>query len=220
MEAVTWSFMPHAIANQFGGVSDDMRLLNPISSDLDVMRPTILGNLILAAKRNADRGFNDAALFEIGPIFKNQTPEGQTIIATVLRSGSTPRHWATPVRAVDAYDIKADALVALAAAGAPTTSLQITTDAPAWYHPGRSGVLRLGPNMLATFGEIHPSVLAVCGMSGSVVGCEIFLNNIPASRSNGTAKPLLKLETLQAVSRDFAFVVDRNVTAANIIRRL
>ena len=220
MEAVTWSFMPSAVAAQFGEVRDDLRIMNPISSDLDVMRPSILGNLILAAKRNADRGFADAALFEIGPVFKDQTPEGQHIVATTLRTGTTPRHWANPVRAVDAFDAKGDALAALAAAGAPVASLQITTDAPAWYHPGRSGVLRLGPNVLAIFGEIHPSVLIACDASGPMSGCEIFLANIPAPRSSGTAKPLLKLEVLQSVSRDFAFVVDRGVTAAKLVKAI
>jgi len=220
MEAVTWSFMPSAIANAFGGVADDLRLLNPISSDLDVMRPTILGNLILAAKRNADRGFSDAHLFEIGPVFKDQTPEGQSTLATALRSGSTPRHWASPMRPWDAYDAKGDALIALAAAGAPTASLQVTADAPSWYHPGRSGVLRLGPVILAIFGEIHPSVLALCDAPGPMVGCEIFLANIPPSRSSGTAKSLLKLDSLQPVSRDFAFVVDQDVSAAKLIKAI
>jgi phenylalanyl-tRNA synthetase beta chain len=220
MEAVTWSFMPSTIADAFGGVTDDMRLSNPISSDLDVMRPTILGNLIQAAKRNADRGFTDVSLFEIGPVFKNQTPGGQTIVATTLRAGQTPRHWATPLRAVDTFDAKADALAALGAAGAPTTSLQITTDAPAWYHPGRSGVVRLGPTVLAIFGEIHPTVLSACDAAGPIVASEIFLANIPAPRSTTTAKPMLKLETLQPVSRDFAFVVDRNVQAAKLIKAI
>jgi phenylalanyl-tRNA synthetase beta chain len=220
MEAVTWSFMSGTIAAHFGGVSEDLRLANPISSDLDVMRPSILPNLMMAAKRNADRGFADAALFEIGPVFKNATPEGQSTIATTLRTGTTPRHWAVPTRAVDAFDAKDDALSALAAAGAPVVSLQITTDAPAWYHPGRSGVLRLGPNVLAVFGEIHPQLISACDASGPMVGCEIFLANIPAARSGGTAKPLLKLETLQSVSRDFAFVVDRAVTAAKLVKAI
>ena len=218
MEAVTWSFMPAAIAAVFGGGGEDLRLANPISSDLDVMRPSILGNLILAAKRNADKGFADVALFEIGPVFKNQTPEGQSTIATGLRAGGTPRHWAVATRAVDAFDAKNDALAALAAAGAPVASLQITTDAPAWYHPGRSGVLRLGPNVLATFGEIHPSVLTACDAAAPIIGFEIFLANIPAARSSGTAKPLLKMEALQPVLRDFAFVVDRGMTAAKLVK--
>jgi phenylalanyl-tRNA synthetase beta chain len=218
MEAVTWSFLSGADAARFGGGNDNLRLANPISSDLDAMRPSILPNLLAAAKRNADRGFADAGLFEVGPVFKNATPEGQAIVAGALRAGNTPRHWAKPTRAVDAFDAKADAIAALAAAGAPVGGLQVTADAPAWYHPGRSGALRLGPNVLAYFGEIHPSLKDAFEARGAVVGCEIFLAAIPASRSTSTARPLLKLEALQPISRDFAFVVDRNVTAAKIVQ--
>ncbi|HEU0117207.1 MAG TPA: phenylalanine--tRNA ligase subunit beta [Alphaproteobacteria bacterium] len=218
MEAVTWSFMPSNVAERFGPIDDNLRLKNPISSDLDVMRPSILGNLIMAAKRNADRGFEDSALFEVGPVYKNPTLEGQETVATSLRAGQTPRHWAEKPRAVDAFDAKADAIAALAAAGAPVASLQVTADAPGWYHPGRSGVLRLGPAVLATFGEIHPGLLMACDASGPMAGSEIFIANIPQSRSAGTAKPLLKLDALQAVGRDFAFVVGRDVTAAKLIQ--
>lgn len=217
-EAVTWSFMPSKIAEQFGAIDDNLRLKNPISSDLDVMRPNILGNLIQAAKRNADRGFSDVALFEVGPIYKNATPEGQETVACALRAGSSPRSWITKQRPVDAFDAKADALAALAACGAPTASLQITADAPGWYHPGRSGCMRLGPTLLAIFGEVHPRLLKACDAEGPMVATEIFLANIPQSRSAGTAKPLLKLAALQAVERDFAFVVDSDVTAVKLIR--
>jgi len=218
MEAVTWSFMPSGIAAQFGAVDDALRLVNPISADLDVMRPNILGNLIMAAKRNADRGFADVGLFEVGPVYRDATPEGQSLVACALRSGATPRHWATPSRPVDAFDAKADALAALTAAGAPVASLQTVAEAPAWYHPGRSGSLKLGPAVLAVFGELHPALLAACGAEGPMVGCEIFVAAIPQPRSGGTAKPLLKLETLQAVTRDFAFVVDRAVAADKLVK--
>ena len=218
MEAVTWSFMQGNIAAQFGGGDASLKLINPISSDLDVMRPSIIGNLVQAAKRNADRGFADVGLFEIGPVFKNATPEGQAVVATLLRAGSTPRNWVSPVRPVDAFDAKADVLAALTAAGAPLASLQITTDAPSWYHPGRSGVMHLGPNVLAYFGEVHPAILAACNAEGPMVTGEVFLDNIPQARSSGTARALLKVETLQAVSRDFAFVVARDVTAAKLVK--
>jgi phenylalanyl-tRNA synthetase beta chain len=188
------------------------------------MRPSILGNLIQAAKRNADRGFADVGLFEAGPVYKDPTPEGQQTVVAVVRAGSTPRHWAEKQRPVDAFDAKADALAALMACGAPVQSLQITTDAPlgapSWYHPGRSGSLRLGPTLLATFGEVHPALLAACDGEGPMVAAEIFLANIPQSRASGTAKPLLKLATLQSVERDFAFVVDSNVTAAKLVRAI
>lgn len=220
LEAITWSFMPSHLAEKFSVLDDTLRLKNPISSDLDVMRPTVLGNLLLAAKRNADRGFIDAGLFEIGPLFKNSTPDGQITLASVLRTGMTPRHWSTQSRKLDAYDAKADAIAALAACGAPVHSLQITTDAPAWYHPGRSGVLRLGPTVLAFFGELHPELLSTIGLDGAAVAAEIFFANIPQSRTTTTAKPLLKLESLQSIARDFSFVVDRNMTAAKLINAI
>ncbi|MER2520697.1 MAG: phenylalanine--tRNA ligase subunit beta [Bdellovibrionales bacterium] len=219
MEAVTWSFMPGAQAALFGGEVDHvLRLQNPISSDLDVMRPSILGNLIAAAQRNAARGFGDAGLFEVGPIFLREKKAGQVLVAAALRAGATPRHWAASSRPVDAFDAKADALAALAAAGAPVASLQVTTDAPVWYHPGRSGALRLGPNVLAYFGEAHPSVLAAYDAIGPMAVCEVFLEAIPQSRATGSAKPLLTLEPLQPLTRDFAFVVENAVTAAKLVK--
>lgn len=221
MEALTWSFLSSAEAAHFGGVGDDLKIANPISSDLDVMRPSVLANLLSAAKRNGDRGFADVGLFEVGPAFKDATPEGQLIVAGALRAGATPRHWAQPAaRPVDAFDAKADALAALAAAGAPVAGLQVTTDAPAWYHPGRSGALRLGNKALAYFGELHPRLREAFGIAESVVGCEVFLANIPVSRSAGTNKPLLKLEALQPIARDFAFVVDRKIAAAKILQAI
>ena len=220
LEAVTWSFMPSPIAAEFGQMDPALRIVNPISADLDVMRPSILGNLVMAAKRNADRGYGDVGLFEVGPAYRNATPDGQELVACALRAGKTPRHWATPARSIDAFDAKADALRALAAAGAPVASLQIVADAPAWYHPGRSGSLRLGPVLLGVFGELHPSLLAACGAEGPMVGCEVFLAAIPVPRGGGTARPLLKEEPLQPVARDFAFVVDATVTAEKIIKAI
>ncbi len=220
MEAVTWSFMPSVIAAVFGQNNPNLRLSNPISADLDVMRPSILGNLVMAAKRNADRGFADVGLFEVGPAYRDTSPEGQDMIACAVRAGLTPRHWAAKARAVDAYDAKADALAALIACGAPAPSVQVIADAPAWYHPGRSGSLRLGATLLGYFGELHPALLEACGAEGPMVGCEIFLAAIPEPRSNGTAKPLLKLEALQPVMRDFAFVVDSEVTAEKMIKAI
>ncbi len=218
MEAVTWSFMPSAIAAVFGQNNPSLRLSNPISADLDVMRPSILGNLVLAAKRNADRGFADVGLFEVGPAYRDTSPEGQDMIACAMRAGTMPRHWAVKQRAVDAFDAKADAFAALAACGAPVASVQVLADAPAWYHPGRSGSLRLGATLLGYFGELHPALIEACGAEGPMVGCELFLAAIPEPRSNGTARPLLKLEALQPVLRDFAFVVANDVTAEKMIK--
>ncbi|MDD3289227.1 MAG: phenylalanine--tRNA ligase subunit beta, partial [Alphaproteobacteria bacterium] len=218
MEAVTWSFMSQPLAEFFAEINPSLKLINPISSDLDVMRPSIMGNLLLAAKRNADRGFADVGLFEVGPTYHNATPEGQVMMAASLRLGSTSRHWADKARAFDAFDAKADAVAALSAAGAPVASLQVTADAPSWYHPGRSGCLRLGPMVLGYFGEIHPRLMAAADAPGRAVGCELFISAIPQPRSSGCARPLLKMETLQPVSRDFAFIVDEKIVAEKIIR--
>ncbi len=220
MEAVTWSFMPSMVAVFFGEINPDLRLLNPISAELDVMRPSLLGNLVMAVKRNADRGFADVGLFEVGPTYKNATPEGQRLVAATLRAGATPRNWATAARNFDVYDAKADALAVLGTCGAPINSLQITADAPAWYHPGRSASLRLGPNLLGHFGEIHPALLAACGAEGPMTGCEICLISIPLSRNTSTAKTLLKTEPLQPVARDFAFLVDRSVSSDKLVKAI
>jgi len=221
VEAVTLSFMPADDAALFGGGSDDLVLVNPISSELGVMRPSILPNLIAAAGRNADMGVGDCPLFEIGPQFHSDEPEGQDMVACGLRSGrSGRRNWAEPSRPVDAFDAKADALAALAAAGAPTDKLQTVIDAaPGWYHPGRSGTLNLGPKtVLAAFGEIHPGVLAKMDVKGPVVGFEVYLENLPKAKVKGTTKPLLRLSPLHPVKRDFAFVVEQGVRADAVTR--
>ena len=216
MEAITWSFMSSDFAEKFAPVNDAMRLVNPISSDLDVMRSNLVANLITAACRNADRGYSDVALCEVGGTYHNQTPEGQVMMASALRAGHTVRHWSDKPRAVDVYDAKADALAALVAAGGPETA-QVKTGAPSWYHPGRCGTISLGKNILGYFGEIHPSILEASGSTGPMVACELFLANIPAPRKNGTEKKLLMLEPLQPVHRDFAFMMDEVVDASKLI---
>lgn len=219
-EAVTWSFLSGPVAELFGGGQPGLRLVNPISSDLDVMRPSVLPNLIQAAGRNADRGFADVRLFEVGAAFRTPAPDGQDTVAAGIRAGAAvPRHWAEKARAVDVFDAKADALAVLEAVGAPAANLQVTTDAPGWYHPGRSGVLRLGPTVMARFGEIHPSVLETLGVKGPVVGFEVMLDAVPLpKKKGGTAKPMVQLSAFQPVERDFAFVVDRKVEADKILR--
>ncbi len=220
VEAVTFSFLPRAQAELFGGGSEALTLANPISADLDVMRPSILPNLLAAAQRNADRGFANGALFEMGPFYRDDTPEGQIATATGLRTGNTSvKRWDDPGRPVDALLAKADALAALSAAGVAGESLQVSADAPAWYHPGRSGVLKQGNKPLAQFGEIHPGVLAAMGVAGPAVGFEVFLDAIPAPRARGgKARPLLILSAFQPVERDFAFVVDESVAAETLLR--
>src|SRR5262249_54015754 len=146
------SFMSSAHAALFGPIDDRLRVANPISAELDVMRPSIVANLVLAAKRSADRGFLDAALFEVGPQYVDDTPTGQRQMATGVRSGAIgPRNWGQPSRAIDSFDAKGDALALIGALGLATENLPVTADAPSWYHPGRSGVVRLGPKTAVAY---------------------------------------------------------------------
>ncbi|MHA1597786.1 MAG: phenylalanine--tRNA ligase subunit beta [Alphaproteobacteria bacterium] len=221
VEAVTLSFLSGEDARLFGGGGDDLKLVNPISADLDVMRPSILPNLIAAAGRNADKGMDSSPLFEVGPQFRDDTRDGQMMAATGIRSGkSGRRNWATPPRPVDVFDAKADALAALSAAGAPVDKLQTVTESAPWYHPGRSASLCLGPKtVLARFGEIHPGVLASMGVDGPIAGFEVYLDNLPKSKAKkGTTRKLVELPAFHPVGRDFAFVVDAGVSAAAVIR--
>ena len=218
VEAVTLSFMPSDQADLFGGIDESQRLINPISSDLDVMRPSVLPNLIAALGRNADRGIEDAALFEVGPQYSGSKPEDQATLAAGVRAGVTgPRSWAEAPRPVDAFDVKADARAVIAAMGLAADRVGVYADAPPWYHPGRSGVLGLGPKtVLAAFGEVHPRVLRAMDVKGPVAGFEIFLDRLPESRK-GAAKPHLRLSSLHTVERDFAFVIDEAVTADAVL---
>ncbi|MEQ9814732.1 MAG: phenylalanine--tRNA ligase subunit beta [Azospirillaceae bacterium] len=219
-EAVTWSFMDSRVASRFGFQSQALRLVNPISSDLDVMRPSALANLIQAAGRNVDRGLANPCLFEVGPVYRDATEKGQLRVAASVRQGMTgPRHWAAAPRPVDVFDAKSDALAALEAAGGPAANAQVTTDAPDWFHPGRSGVLRLGANVLAHFGEIHPAVLEALDVAGPVAAAEVFLDAVPvAKKKPGSARPKLDLSAFQPVSRDFAFVLDADEPADKLVR--
>lgn len=219
-ETMTWSFMRRDHAALFGGGDDSLVVDNPISSELDCMRPSILPNLLTAAQRNKDRGTTGIALFEVGPVYLDDSEKGQRLIATGLRAGArTPRHWAVQHGLVDVFDAKRDALAALDAAGAPTANLQVFTEAPDYYHPGRSGTLRLGPkNILAAFGEIHPGILRDMDVDGPVVGFEVMLENIPVAKNKGANKGALMLSNLQSVERDFAFLVNSDCVVADLIR--
>ena len=217
-EAVTFSFISSRVAELFGGGKPELRLVNPISAELDAMRPSALPGLVEAARHNADRGFPDAALFELGPAYRDDTPEGQLTVAAGLRAGRLgPRDWRQPPGEPDLYDAKADALAALAAMGAPVDNIQTADDPPPWFHPGRAGALRLGPSLLAHFGELHPDVLDAFEVKGPVAAFEVFLDAVPLPRA-GRGKPPLKLSVFQPVERDFAFIVDRDLPAETLLR--
>jgi phenylalanyl-tRNA synthetase beta chain len=222
VEAVTFSFISSRSAELFGGAKPQLRLVNPISADLDAMRPSALPGLVEAARRNADRGFPDVALFELGPAYRDDTPDGQMTVAAGLRAGRLgPRHWQQPSREPDLYIAKADALAALAAMGAPADNIQAAADPPPWFHPGRAGSLRLGPALLGHFGELHPDVLDAFEVKGPVAAFEVFLDAVALPRpkgAGGRAKPPLKLSVFQPVERDFAFIVERDLPAETLLR--
>ena len=217
VEAVTFSLMARRIASLFGGGDEAQQLANPIASDLDAMRPSIIPNLALAAARNSARGLAEAALFEIGPVFFGGEPGEQTLAAAGLRAGASPRHWAEPARAPDAMDAKADAMAVLSALGMNLDAVQVTSDPPAWFHPGRAGTLRFGPKqVLGVFGELHPRVLAALDLPGPVASFELDLLAVPEPRRRRRGNPLLP--PFQPLVRDFAFVVAEEVPADAVLR--
>jgi phenylalanyl-tRNA synthetase beta chain len=225
VEAVTWSFIAGPQAERFGGGKPDLALANPIAAELSDMRPSLIPGLAAAAQKNADRGFADIGLFEVGAVFRGDQPQDQlTAAAAVRRALAKPsgfgRHWSKRDGEVDAFDAKADALAVLVAAGAPVQALQIAPGAPAWFHPGRSGTIQIGPqNVLGHFGELHPSALEALKADGPLVAFEVILERIPEAKVKATrARPALELSPFQPVDRDFAFVVERTVKAADIVR--
>ncbi|PQO24942.1 phenylalanine--tRNA ligase subunit beta [Rhodobacteraceae bacterium WD3A24] len=217
-ECVTYSFIDADAAAIFGGGGDDVRLDNPISSEMTHLRPDLLPGLLRAAARNQARGFMDLALFEVGAAFDGGEPGEQHLQAAGILVGATaPRDPHGARRTVDVFDAKADAEAVLAAIGAPARR-QIARDVPAWFHPGRAGRFTLGPKrILACFGELHPRVLRSFDIKGPAMGFTVFVENAPQPRSRTTTRPALELHDLQAVDRDFAFVVDARVEARTLV---
>jgi phenylalanyl-tRNA synthetase beta chain len=212
-ECQTWAFVSEESAEQFGGQAPPLKLENPLSVDLKVMRPSILPNLLSAALRNHNRDLPNSRLFEVASQF---SVDGQSLMATGIRSHETHgRHWNAAPRAVDVFDVKADALAVLAATGLSSTAYQIIQGgAPPYYHPGRSGTIWQGHRILGYFGDIHPGTLKQRGMDFPVVGFEIFLDLLPEIKLR---KAIASFSNFQPVTRDFAFVVDQKIPAAMIV---
>ena len=219
LEAVTWAFTDGEATELFGGTAPGLRLANPISADLDVMRPSALPNLLMAVRRNAARGAEAVRLFEVGGAYEGDAPEGQKAVLVGVLWGAGPRDWRGETRAPSVFDAKAHALLALEAAGAPTANLQTIADGPDHYHPGRVGALGLGPKkILARFGEVHPRVLAAMDVPGPVAAFELYLDAIPEPKGGTRTKPALGASDLQPVSRDFAFLADADRPAEKLLR--
>ena len=219
-ETVTWSFLSRETARLFGGGQDELVVANPISSDLDCMRPSVLPNLIEGAGRNARKGFPDAVLFEVGPIYRGDEPADQSTVVAAIVAPHPPRRWdgkgEDPL-----FALKADLMALLEELGAP--ALQVAQgQASAWWHPGRSARLQLGPKtVVAEFGELHPRVLKALDVTGPVLGFELTLEAIPEGKRKAVkTKPALTLSALMPLSRDFAFVVEERVAAGDLVRAI
>ncbi|NOD98729.1 phenylalanine--tRNA ligase subunit beta [Ruegeria sp. HKCCD6228] len=217
-ECVTYTFIDQASAALFGGGVDATMLENPISSEMSHMRPDLLPGLLQAAARNQARGYADVALFEVGPVFHDGEPGDQkTQIAGLLVGHNGPKDVRGASRPVDVFDAKADAEAVLAAIGAPA-KVQILRDGDAWWHPGRHGKICLGPKkVLGVFGELHPRVLQAMDIKGPAMAFSIWPDEVPLPRKSGATRAALELRDLQAVERDFAFVVDENVEALTLV---
>lgn len=229
LEAVNWSFISEDQAKLFGGGSPALKLANPIASDMSDMRPSLLPGLLSAAQRNADKGYGDVAIFEVSGTYENDRPEGQRRVAGGIRRGTASlagagRMWSNNAKGggkpVDVFDAKADALAVIEACGLPMGNIQIEQGGPEWYHPGRSGTIKMGPKVvLGYFGEFHPSTLEGLDVSGALCGFEVYVDAMPEPKKKATrTKPALELSPFQAVKRDFAFVVDKAVEAGAIIK--
>ncbi|TDW37288.1 phenylalanyl-tRNA synthetase beta subunit [Rhizobium azibense] len=229
LEAVTWSFISQEQAKLFGGGSPALKLANPIAAEMSDMRPSLLPGLLMAAQRNADKGYGDVTIFEVSGTYENDRPEGQRRVAGGIRRGTASltgagRMWSNNLKGggkpVDVFDAKADALAVIEACGLPMGNIQIEQGGPEWYHPGRSGTIKMGPKVvLGYFGEFHPSTLEALDVSGALCGFEVYIDAMPEPKKKATrTKPALELSPFQAVKRDFAFVVDKAVEAGTIIK--
>jgi phenylalanyl-tRNA synthetase beta chain len=224
VETVTWSFIGRGAAEAFGGGKDAVELANPISSEMTSMRPSLLPGLLSAVQRNRNRGFGDVALFEVGQAYRGDRPEDQFIAASGVRAGAAAltgsgRHWTGAAAEAGLYEAKADVAALLAGLGFDAAKAQLTREAPTWFHPGRSAALKLGPKTtLAHFGEVHPDAARLLGLAGRIAAFELFLEAVPPERRKGLAKPAFAVADLLPVRRDFAFVLDAAVPAADVVR--
>ena len=218
-EVITFSFVNNVMAKQFNGGSKVLNLVNPISSELTDMRPSILPTLLQAAQKNIKKGTEDISFFEVGPIFIGDNPDEQINTVTGIRLGyKNKKDWKNEPVNFDFYDIKLDVLKTLEATGLPQNSLKVSKDTPTYYHPGRSAIFKIGQTVIANFGEIHPEINDFFGFKTPVIGFEIFHENIPFPKRNKTSRSMLKLTTLQSVTREFAFIIDEAMDSDKLIQ--
>ena len=218
-EVITFSFLNEVMAKQFNGGIKELVLVNPISSELTHMRPSVIPTLLVAAQRNLNVGIDTLSLFEVGPIFKGDKPDDQISTISGLRLGSkVKRDWKNSSKEFDFYDVKLDVLKTLEAIGANINSLQTYENTSGYFHPGRSAVLKIGQKLIANLGEIHPGISDFYGFEKSILAFEIFYENIPMPKKVKVSRPMLKMSPLQSVTREFAFVIDETTPAEKLVQ--
>ena len=216
-EVITFSFLNEVMAKQFNGGIKELVLVNPISSELTHMRPSVIPTLLVAAQRNLNVGIDTLSLFEVGPIFKGDKPDDQISTISGLRLGSkVKRDWKNSSKEFDFYDVKLDVLKTLEAIGANINSIQTYENTSGYFHPGRSAVLKIGQKLIANLGEIHPRISDFYGFEKSILAFEIFYENIPMPKKVKVSRPMLKISPLQSVTREFAFVIDETTPAEKL----
>ena len=218
-EVITFSFLNEVMAKQFNGGIKELVLVNPISSELTHMRPSVIPTLLVAAQRNLNVGIDTLSFFEVGPIFKGDKPDDQISTISGLRLGSkVKRDWKNSSKDFDFYDVKLDVLKTLEAIGVNVNSLQTYENTSGYFHPGRSAVLKIGQKLIANLGEIHPEISNFYGLEKSILAFEIFYENIPMPKKVKVSRPMLKMSPLQSVTREFAFVIDETTPAEKLVQ--
>ena len=218
-EVITFSFLNEVMAKQFNGGIKELVLVNPISSELTHMRPSVIPTLLVAAQRNLNVGIDTLSFFEVGPIFKGDKPDDQISTISGLRLGTkVKRDWKNSSKDFDFYDVKLDVLKTLEAIGANVNSLQTYENTSGYFHPGRSAVLKIGQKLIANVGEIHPEISDFYGFEKSILAFEIFYENIPMPKKVKVSRPMLKMSPLQSVTREFAFVIDEKTPAEKLVQ--
>jgi phenylalanyl-tRNA synthetase beta chain len=224
-EAINWSFISESEAKWFANLrqaqGEQLQIVaNPISEDMKVMRPSLLPGLLSAARRNIDRGASSVQLFEIGRRYLADVE--RLTIGIVLAGEKQARSWdGGKAKPFDAFDAKAEALALLSAAGVAVDSLMVMGDTDGYFHPGQAGTLRLGPkNILAQFGALHPATIQTFGLDGAVMVAEIYLDAIPVKKTQSFMRVAFAPPALQAVTRDFAFLIDASVASGDLVRAI
>jgi phenylalanyl-tRNA synthetase beta chain len=216
-EIVTWSFMDSEKAKLFSDLIDELRLQNPISSDLNYMRPSILPNLLKVAGSNINRSFHDLSLFEAGPIFKNAGDQVINYVCAVRTGSTSSKNSHGDFRKFDVFDMKADIAILLESVGLDINKCQIKNNAPEYYHSTRSASLSLGKNVLGYFGQVHTSILKSFEIDIDVMAFELNISNFPYGKGNFGKRPNYTVSDYQKITRDYAFIVDSNQPVGEIL---